>query len=254
MGTALISGLKNEKSFRINAAEATVSLAAKARARLGIPCTADPGTAASKADIVVLCVKPDKIKIVCRAIADDLAPGALVISIAAGITCRVIEESFAGKTRVIRAMPNTPGLIGQGMTAICPGAFAKKTDLAVAEKLFESIGKVVRTSEKHFNAITALSGSGPAFVFEFILGLSDGAVAQGLPRALAAEMALRTVAGAALLAEKTGEHPAQLTEKVASPGGTTIEGMQVLHDAGFRGTVMEAVRTAASRAEELMGD
>ncbi len=201
------------------------------------------------ASTVVLAVKPQYFS---EAVKGKSFAGKRVVSIMAGITLRQLRGA-TGHDRIVRAMPNVAALVGEGCAA-----YAALTDdiddVAAAERILGAVGSVYRVEEKHLDAVTALSGSGPAYVFDFIMALADGGVAEGLPRELAQKMAIDTVRGAAALAGRPGAHPALLREQVASPGGTTIRGLAALECGAFRHTVMEAVRQAALRARELAGE
>jgi pyrroline-5-carboxylate reductase len=171
----------------------------------------------------------------------------------AGVRTASIEEALQGGTRVVRVMPNTPALVGTGATAICIGKNASGEDLDCVESIFARTGLVVRVDEKQMDAVTGLSGSGPAYVFTFIEALSDAGVKNGLTRDISSKLALQTVLGAARMLAETGEHPALLREKVTSPGGTTIAALQVLENGRFRGVIMDAVDAASQRSKELAG-
>jgi len=198
---------------------------------------------------VVLAVKPQVADRVLAEIA-PLSAGRLLISLVAGLTLSRLEEALP-EARVIRAMPNTPLAVGEGVTALVPGSRAAPEDLAFARELFDTVGTAFVVEEAHLDAVTGLSGSGPAFVAVFIEALADGGVRMGLPRTLAQELAVRTVQGTAALLLSQGLHPAQLKDQVASPGGTTIAGLHALEQGGLRGVVMDAVQMAAWRAREL---
>ena len=182
-----------------------------------------------------------------------VGPDKLIVSIMAGVRSAFIEESLEPGTRVVRVMPNTPALVGTGATAICAGRNATTEDLDCVETIFARTGLVVRVDEKQMDAVTGLSGSGPAYVFTFIEALSDAGVKNGLTRDISAKLALQTVLGAARMLAETGEHPAKLREQVTSPGGTTIAGLHVLENGRFRGTIMDAVDAACQRSKELAG-
>lgn len=175
----------------------------------------------------------------------------LLISIAAGITLAAIEAKVHTSVRVVRVMPNTPSLVGQGATAIALGKYASREDEAFALELFNAVGSAYAVEEKVLDAVTGLSGSGPAYVFLFIEALADGGVRAGLPRAVALALAVQTVKGAATMVQETGVHPGELKDRVTSPGGTTITGVHALERGGFRGTVMDAVMEASKRSAEL---
>jgi len=199
---------------------------------------------------VVLAVKPQIMPAVLAGVKEFARPWHLVISIAAGVPLKVLEEALP-ESRIIRVMPNTPTLVGAGMAALAPGSLASREDLELALELFQSVGQAVAVEEKLMDAVTGLSGSGPAFVAVFIEALTDGGVKMGLPRTLAHTMAVQTVLGTAKLCLEEELHPGKLKDMVTSPGGTTIAGLHALESGGFRGVVMDAVSAAALRSEEL---
>jgi pyrroline-5-carboxylate reductase len=203
-------------------------------------------------EVVFLAVKPQVFSAIAQELADvipmDSKP--LVISILAGVTLNQLEATFP-LLPVIRAMPNTPATVGAGMTAICPGAYTKASHQEKAKQLFSAVGEVVEVSEGLMDAVTGLSGSGPAYVALMVEALADGGVAAGLPRAIANQLALQTVLGTAQLLHETKWHPAELKDRVTSPGGTTISGVAQLERAGFRSALIEAVKAATARSQEL---
>ena len=236
---------------RINASDPEERRRELFQRELGINTTADNAALAEFADIVILAVKPF---VVSQAIADaggKIKPRHLLISIAAGVKTETIEGKAEGKIPVIRVMPNTPSLIGEGVSAIAPGRHAGSADLDAARGIFEAVGKVVQVTEDKMDAVTGLSGSGPAFVYMFIEALADGGVRAGLPKAVALVLAAQTVAGAAGMVLQTGEHPAVLRDKVMTPGGTTVAGVAALERAGLRSAAIEAVTAATARSAEL---
>jgi pyrroline-5-carboxylate reductase len=200
-------------------------------------------------DVIVLAVKPQQVSAALAA-GSFISDAKLVISIAAGVSLASLASSLA-RGRLLRVMPNTPALVGQGASAYALGRGATATDAALVEQLLSAVGKAVRVDEKLLDAVTGLSGSGPAFVYAMIEALADGGVLAGLPRDIALALAAQTVKGAAEMVLSTGEHPGVLKDRVASPGGTTIAGLAVLEDGGFRGTLVRAVEAAARRATEL---
>lgn len=204
------------------------------------------------AQVVVLAVKPQLLGTLLAGIKDFARPQHLIVSIAAGTTLATLEAALP-ESRIIRAMPNTPAIVGAGMTALAPGSRATPEDTALALGLFQAVGQAAVVEERLMDAVTGLSGSGPAFVALFIEALADGGVKAGLPRLLANNMAVQTVLGAAKLCHEEDLHPGKLKDLVASPAGTTIEGLHVLENGGFRGLVMSAVTAAAARAKELGG-
>jgi pyrroline-5-carboxylate reductase len=175
----------------------------------------------------------------------------LVISIAAGITLAALEDAAGVQDRVIRAMPNTPALVGKGAAGFCLGTRATREDAAVAKHLLGSTGLAVEVPERLMNAVTGLSGSGPAYIYLVIEALADGGVRMGIPRADAIQLAAQTVLGAAAMVMETGQHPAVLKDMVTSPGGTTIAGLAELERNGLRSALIEAVTAATRRADEL---
>jgi pyrroline-5-carboxylate reductase len=200
--------------------------------------------------VVVLGVKPQVLPGVLAAVKEFARPWHLIISIAAGVPLKVLEEAFP-ESRIIRVMPNTPTLVGAGMAALAPGRGTTPEDLALALELFQAVGQAVVVEERLMDAVTGLSGSGPAFVAVFIEALADGGVKMGLPRPLALTLAIQTVLGAARLCHEKELHPALLKDLVTSPAGTTIAGIHALESSGFRGAVMDAVTAAAVRSKEL---
>ena len=202
------------------------------------------------ADVVVLAVKPQALPAVLSELGPLLAH-ALVISIVAGVKIRTIVEQITGAVRVVRAMPNIPALVREGVTALTLGHGVSENDSHVARAVFDAVGRVVLVEERLMDAVTGLSGSGPAYVFQAIEALADGGVMMGLPRQTAELLAAQTVRGAARLGLESGVHPAQLKDRVASPGGTTIAGLHRLEQGGFRATLMAAVEAATTRSKEL---
>jgi pyrroline-5-carboxylate reductase len=204
-------------------------------------------------DIIVLSIKPQVAENVLKDLGNADITGKLFISIMAGVKLSAIERAFPGEVRVVRVMPNTPALVLEASSAIAPGAFATAEDISVALGIFELVGKAWQLEEKLMDAVTGLSGSGPAYVLTFIEALSDAGVKNGLPRDTALGLAAQTVFGTAKLLLETREHPAVLRDKVTSPGGTTIAGLHALEKAGFRGTLINAVDAATARSRELGG-
>jgi pyrroline-5-carboxylate reductase len=205
---------------------------------------------AEKSDVLVLCIKPQKFE---QAVADIVAtPNQLVVSVMAGVTTARIQKALK-TSRVIRTMPNTPCLIGAGAIGLAAAVDVTEDEVATIEKLLSGAGTVVRVDENQLDAVTGLSGSGPAYVLEFLLALTSGGVRAGLPRDKAYELALGTLIGAGRLAKETGLHPSMLLDQVTSPGGTTMEGLHVLRERSLAGAVEDAVLAATHRARELGG-
>jgi len=217
--------------------------------QLGVQAAPVPA-AVMQAQVVLLAVKPQVMDQVLGGIRGAARPGHLIISIAAGLTLKALETALP-QSRVIRVMPNTPTLVGAGMAALAPGSRATLEDLALALEIFEALGRAVVVEERLMDAVTGLSGSGPAYVAVFLEALTDGGVKMGLPRPLALLLASQTVIGAARLCLEKEIPPGMLKDLVTSPGGTTIAGLHVLEEGGFRGLVMSAVEAAARRAREL---
>ncbi|TAF68360.1 MAG: pyrroline-5-carboxylate reductase, partial [Oscillatoriales cyanobacterium] len=177
-------------------------------------------------------------------------PEAAIVSILAGVPLSKLEAAFPGRV-VLRVMPNTPATVGAGMSAIAPGKLVQPADLELVKRIFEAVGEVVEVPESMLDAVTGLSGSGPGYVAIFIEALTDGGVCAGLPRAIASQLAIQTVFGTAKLLQETGMHPAELKDRVTSPGGTTIAGIAKLESSGFRSAAIEAVKAACLRSQEL---
>ncbi|MFZ4857472.1 MAG: pyrroline-5-carboxylate reductase [Desulfuromonadaceae bacterium] len=213
----------------------------------------DAAEAAQWGEVVILSIKPQQAEAALDLIEPVITKDKLVISIMAGIPSAKIEANLAAGCRVVRAMPNTPALIGAGATAVSSGRKATSDDLDCARQIFAMIGIAVTVEEKLMDAVTGLSGSGPAYVFTFIESLSDAGVKNGLPRDVATKLAAQTVLGAARMVVETGDHPTLLKEKVTSPGGTTIAGLHALEVGSFRGVVMNAVEAACLKSKELAG-
>lgn len=217
--------------------------------KLQIRTTLDNKDVFKDANVIILAVKPQYLEAALKDISLDTKEK-LIISIAAGIPISKIED-LIGKAPIIRVMPNTPALIGEGMAALCQNEFVTDEQIEIAENIFSAIGKTIRIDENLINAVTGLSGSGPAYVYQFIEALADGGVLVGLPRDTAYMLAAQTVLGASKMVLETGMHPGELKDKVTSPKGTTIEGVRVLEKNAFRASVMEAVEAGFIRAQNL---
>ncbi|HEY6085998.1 MAG TPA: pyrroline-5-carboxylate reductase [Nitrospira sp.] len=253
MAEAIIGGLLGGQVYSAESIWATDPVASR-RDRLkslfGIRVSEDNRAAVKWAAVVLLAVKPQTIPAVLNEIRPDLG-GRFVISIAAGVTINSLTKLAPGLKAVIRAMPNQPVLVREGMTALAIGVGVSDHEQEVARTIFESVGRVVPVDERLMDAVTGLSGSGPAYVFQAIEALADGGVKMGLPRQTAELLAAQTMLGAARMVLESGEHPAKLKDRVASPGGTTIAGLHQLEQGGFRATLMGAVEAATKRSEEL---
>jgi pyrroline-5-carboxylate reductase len=253
MAEAMIRGLLRGNDFapgRISASAPREERAGELRDKYGIDAVTDNKVPAG-ADIVVLSVKPQILSRVLVEVADAIRPDALVISIAAGVPVAAIQARLASGTRVVRAMPNTPALVDAAATALAGGEHARESDLADAKRIFDAIGLTVILEESALDAVTGLSGSGPAYVFLILEALSDAGVKVGLSRRTAQLLAAQTVLGSAKLLLETNEHPGRLKDMVTSPGGTAITGLHTLENGGVRTTLMNAVEAATRRSREL---
>lgn len=253
MAEALIRGLVRGKvdPARVAASAPRPERTAELAEKYKIFVSNDNGTVVERSKIVVLSVKPQIMRKVLDEIAPKLKPDTLVISIAAGIPLAAIETRLPAGIHVIRTMPNTPALVDAGATAIARGAHATAEDLAVAKQIFDSVGITVTLDEAQLDAVTGLSGSGPAYIFLILEALSDAGVKVGLSRRTAQLLAAQTVLGSAKLLMETKEHPGQLKDMVTSPGGTAIAGLHTLEAGGLRTTLMDAVEAATKRSHEL---
>jgi pyrroline-5-carboxylate reductase len=211
----------------------------------------DVAAAAAAARTLVVAVKPQDIDALLGQLRAVLTPEHLVVSVAAGVTTAHIEAALADGVAVVRCMPNTPALVDEAMTAICAGAHAGPEHLAVAESLLAAVGRVVTVPESQLDAVTALSGSGPAYFFFLVEAMIDAGILLGLPRALAAELIVQTAIGSAVMLRDTGEHPVQLREAVTSPGGTTIAAIRELEVHGVRAALLAAIEAAWKRSVQL---
>ncbi|XP_078446314.1 pyrroline-5- carboxylate (P5C) reductase [Wolffia australiana] len=205
---------------------------------------------AADSDLIIISVKPNVVKDVLLELKPTFSEEKILVSVAAGIKLKDLQE-WSGHSRLIRVMPNTPSAVGEAASVISRGERASETDVEWVATLFNAIGKTWIAEEKYFDAITGLSGSGPAYIFLAIEAMADGGVAAGLPRDLALSLASQTVLGAAAMVNRTGKHPGQLKDDVASPAGTTIAGIHELEKGGFRATLMNAVIAATNRCKEL---
>ncbi len=254
MGETLLSGLlraaRDPESIVIT--EKRPDHAQLLRERYGVRVL-DNAHAAEIADTAVLVVKPQDMDGLLAEIRDHIAPGNLVVSLAAGITTGYLEHRLPEGSSVVRVMPNTPALVDQGMAAISPGRNCTDAHLAEAQQLLAATGKVVQVPEHYQDAVTAISGSGPAYIFYVVEAMIEAGVMLGLPRATATELVVQTLYGAATMLRETGEHPTVLRERVSSPGGTTVAAVRKLEDHKVRAAFMDAMESAAARSAELAG-
>jgi pyrroline-5-carboxylate reductase len=234
---------------------ATVQHADKAETlnnELGIEVGTDNAEAVRQSQIVLVCVKPQTVAQVMEEIAPVATPDKIIISVAASVPTDYMEKRLTKEVPVIRAMPNTPAMLGAGMTAICGGKFASASDIELAKTLFDTVGRTVVVDEKHMDAITGLSASGPAFIYIILESLAEAGVKVGLPRDLATQLAAQTALGASRMVLETGHHPALLKDAVTTPAGCTIDGILELEEGKLRVTLIKAVVKAAHRAKELV--
>ncbi len=253
MATAMIGGILAEdlvSEEEIYASSKSEKTRRKIREELGIQA-ADNRQVAAAADILILAVKPIYMEEVIEEIREEVKQETIVVTLAPGKTLEWLEERFASEVKLVRTMPNTPALVGEGMTAICPNDQVRKEELQKVVTVFESFGKVQIVSEPMIDVVVGVSGSSPAYVFMFIEAMADAAVADGMPRAQAYEFAAQSVLGSAKMVLETGKHPGELKDMVCSPGGTTIEAVRVLEEKGLRSAVIEAQKACVKKARGL---
>ena len=250
MASAIIGGILKAgiaTKDRLIATSKTEKTAASLKERFGILTTTDNLAAARQADILFLAVKPHLFAEIITEIKDHVRPDALIISIAAGQTIEKIESAFAREIRLVRAMPNTPALVGEAMSAL----YATEADLADAGEIFHSFGKCETVPEAMIDTVIGVSGSSPAYVYMFIEAMADAAVADGMPRTQAYKFAAQAVLGSAKMVLETGTHPGALKDAVCSPGGTTIEAVAVLEQQGLRSAVIAAQRACVQKSKDM---
>jgi pyrroline-5-carboxylate reductase len=253
MGEAIVGGLVAADAYApdsITVAEPSAARRDALAAAHGVRVVAE-GREALPADVVLLAVKPQVVDAVARSLADALTDGTLVVSIAAGITCARLESVLPAGTAVVRVMPNTPALVRQGMAVISGGEEATAEQVETVRAMFAAIGEAVVLDERYQDAAAAISGCGPAYVAIFIDALARAGVRQGLTRDVAQALAVQTIRGTVELLEQTGQHPEQLVDGVASPGGSTIAAVERLEAGGFRSAISAAVDAAVKRSKEL---
>jgi pyrroline-5-carboxylate reductase len=254
IGEALLSGLQRRGAADIVVCERSPERAVQLQERYGID-PVDLAGAAERARVLLVAVKPQDIDVLLGALAPHVdAARHLVVSVAAGVPTARIEAALPTGTPVVRVMPNTPALVDEGMSVLSAGAHAEEADLDEAEALLAAVGRVRRVPEDQQDAVTALSGSGPAYFFYLVEAMVDAGILLGLPRALAADLIVQTALGAAVMLRDTGEHPVQLREAVTSPGGTTIAAIRELERHGVRAALIAAIEAAHARSVELGAD
>jgi pyrroline-5-carboxylate reductase len=252
MGETLLSGLlrAGRRAEDLMVGEKRAERAHELHERYGVTVSTNL-EAAEKADTLALVVKPQDMEDLLKEIAPAVRPGQLVVSLAAGITTSFLETHLPTGVAVVRVMPNTPALVDEGMAAISRGSHCDEGHLLEAESLMASIGKVIRVPEKQQDAVTAVSGSGPAYIFFVVEAMIEAGVHLGLPRATASELVVQTVVGSAKLLRETGEHPTVLREQVTSPAGTTAAAMRELEDHKVRAAFLAALEAARDRSRAL---
>ena len=254
MARAIIGGILANQvvtTAEVQASAPSEATRVKVADEFGIATPKSNAEVAHWADVLVLAVKPYMMETAIDSIVDVVKPGTIVVSIAAGKTLEWIDQAFGMEMKLVRAMPNTPALVGEGATGICANERVTEEELMQVIAIFRSVGIVEVLSEPMIDVIGAVAGSTPAYVAMFIEALADAAVAEGMPRAQAYAVAAQAVAGSGKLAVQTGKHPGELKDMVCSPGGTTIEGVQVLESRGMRAAVMEAIRSAIAKTRRL---
>jgi pyrroline-5-carboxylate reductase len=256
MGEALLAGALGSgwAPDDVVVTEPYPARAADLTARYGVSCVVGSAEPVREADVVIVALKPKDVGGVLAEIAGSLRPGTLLVSVAAGLPCAFYEQRLPAGTPMVRVMPNTPAVIGKGASAISAGTHATPEHLALTEKILARTGLVVRADEKDLDAVTAISGSGPAYVFYVVDALAEAGVLLGLTRDRARQLAVATVAGAAALLEETGEHPVILRERVSSPGGTTVAALRELDAHGVRAAFLAAAEAARDRSRELAAE
>jgi pyrroline-5-carboxylate reductase len=254
MGGILLQAFLKQNLFAPEQMFATVSRAEKAVAlstQWGVNVSTDNRAAAEQADLILIGVKPFQVPDLLEEIKPALTKNKTIVTFAASVKTRSIEEAAGIEIGVIRAMPNTPAALGAGATALCRGAYVSAKQMELAERIFETVGRTVTVDEKHMDAVTGLSGSGPAYIYIIIEALAEAGVKVGLPRDVATQLAAQTAFGASKMVLETGYHPALLKDAVTTPAGCTIDGILELEEGGLRVTLIKAVMRATERAKQL---
>ncbi|AVQ46843.1 pyrroline-5-carboxylate reductase [Clostridium botulinum] len=254
MGQAMVGGIVNSKLVapeNIILSDLNEKTLEAANEKFGVRVTTNSNELAKEADILVLSVKPNLYPIVIKGIKDNIKKDVIVVTIAAGKALEDTENMFGRRIKIVRVMPNTPALVGEGMAAICPNDLVSKEETEEVISIFESFGKAEIVEEKLMDAVTAVSGSSPAYVYMFIEAMADAAVLEGMPRDKAYKFAAQAVLGSAKMVLETGMHPGALKDMVCSPGGTTIKAVATLEKHGFRNAIIEAMRDCAIKSKEM---
>ena len=254
MGGILLQAFLKQNLFAAEQIHATVGHAERAIAlstQWGVDVSTDNLAAAKHADLILMAVKPFQVPALMEEIRPALTKNKLIVSIAASVKTRAFEEAAGLDIAVVRAMPNTPSALGAGAAALCRGRFVSAKQMELAERIFETVGRTVTVDEKHMDAVTGLSGSGPAYIYIIIEALAEAGVKVGLPRDVATQLAAQTAFGAAKMVLETGYHPALLKDAVTTPAGCTIDGILELEEGGLRVTLIKAVMRATERAKQL---
>ncbi|MEO2604374.1 pyrroline-5-carboxylate reductase [Clostridium butyricum] len=254
MGSSMVGGLIKSgflKSEEIIVSTKTEASSKKLRDEFKVATTLDSKTVAKESETIILAVKPNMYKSVVKEIKSELTEDKLIITIAAGISIENMEEWLGDDLKIIRTMPNTPALVGQAMSAVCPNKNVSEEELKYCINIFESFGECEVLEEKYFDGFIAVAGSSPAYVFMFIEAMADGAVKLGIPRAKAYKMAAQSVLGSAKMVLETGKHPGELKDMVCSPAGTTIDAVVELEKLGFRNSVIQAMDKCAEKSKNM---
>jgi pyrroline-5-carboxylate reductase len=254
LGEALLSGLirSGRAKEQVIAAERYEGRAKEIAETYGVRTTT-PAEAVADADVVLLAVKPQDMRTALRELNDAVTKDKVVVSMAAGITTGLLEEELPKGTRCVRVMTNTPVFVDEAMSVVCAGSHATEADLQLVEELLRPVGQVIRLPEHQLDAVTALSGSGPAYFFYLVEAMIDAGILLGLPRAIAAQLIVQTAVGSAKMLKESDEHPVVLREAVMSPAGTTISAIRVMEDHGVRAAMLAALEAARDRSAELGG-
>lgn len=254
MSQAMIGGIIKSKTFEskdIIVSDLNKNNLEIMENKYGVSTTTDNLKVAKESDILILAIKPNLYNIVISQIKDSIKSSVIIVTIAAGKSIESTEMTFGKKIKVVRVMPNTPALVGEGMSSMVPNKLVETEELEEIRKIFESFGKTEIVEEKLMDVVTSVSGSAPAYVYMFIEAMADGAVLDGMPRDKAYKMAAQTVLGSAKMVLETGMHPGQLKDMVCSPGGTTIEAVTILEEKGLRSAVITAMKKCTEKSKKM---